>query len=203
MRPRAVHIVVSAALLAALCGCGRPSRVISAEKMTRIYQDMFLADQWLRDNADARKVADTTLFFDPIFRKYGYSFEDYDRSVQYYLEHPDRYTKILNRAADRLRKEGDRMQKAADALTARDLELDRFRRSYQRKDFSSDSLRWAGIRTFWPAAADSVAVADTTVAADTTSVADLAAVADSTDVPETVPGIIQIETKRLILKPQN
>lgn len=176
MRPRAAHIVVVAALFAALCGCGRPARVIPAEKLTRIYHDMFLADQWLRDNSEARKVADTTLFFDPIFRKHGYTFEDYDRSVQYYLDHPEQYTKILNRAADRLRKEGERMQKAADELTARQLELDRFRKSYERKDFSSDSLRWAGIRSFWPAAADTTAVADTVAVADTTAVRDSAKV---------------------------
>ena len=174
MRPRAAHIVLAATLFAALCGCGRPARVIPAEKMTRIYHDMFLADQWLRDNSEARKVADTTLFFDPIFRKHGYSFEDYDRSVQYYLDRPEQYTKILNRAADRLRKEGERMQKAADELTARQLELDRFRKSYERKDFSADSLRWAAASILWPAVADTTALADTTMQADTVAVRDSA-----------------------------
>ena len=193
MRLRGAHIVVSAALLAALCGCGRPARVISPEKMTRIYHDMFLADQWLRDNPEARKMADTTLFFDPVFRSHGYSFEDFDRSVQYYLDHPDKYTKILGRASERLRKEGERMQKAADELTAREIELDRFRRIYQAKDFSTDSLRWSGPQTLWPVYRDP---ADTLSAADSLAQADslkqggdsLLGPADGLGVPEEEAG---------------
>ena len=149
MRLRRAHIVVLLAVLAMLCGCGRRSRVIPADKLTRIYQDMFLADQWVRDNPDGRKIADTTLFFDQIFRRYGYTFEDYDRTVHYYLDRPEAYSKLLNRASDRLRKEGERLQKEADEATARDIELKGFRRGYVRKDFSTDSLRWAGVKC-WP-----------------------------------------------------
>ncbi|MBP5626502.1 MAG: DUF4296 domain-containing protein [Bacteroidales bacterium] len=150
MRLRWAHIVVLSAVLAMLCGCGRRSRVIPAEKFTRIYHDMFLADQWLRDNQSARKVADTTLFFDPIFRRYGYTFEDYDRSVHYYLDRPEQYAKILDRASERLRKEGERLQKEADALTAREIELSRYRRGFVPRDFSVDSVRWSGARILWP-----------------------------------------------------
>lgn len=170
MRLRAAHIVVLAALLAVLCGCGRRNRVIPAEKLTRIYHDMFLADQWIRDNPAARLVADTTLFFDPIFRKYGYDFEDYDRTVHYYLDHPDKYSKILTRASDRLRKEGERMQREADAITAREVELASYRRGYRRQDFSSDSLRWSGPQTLWPVyrdpAAEEAAAQDSTALPD-------------------------------------
>ena len=151
MRLRWAHIVVLLAVLAMICGCGRRSRVIPADKLVRIYHDMFLADQWLRDNQSARKVADTTLFFDPIFRRHGYTFEDYDRSVQYYLDHPEQYSKILDRAAERLRKEGDRLQKEADAIAARDFELSRYRQGYQRHEFTLDSLRWTGPQDFWAA----------------------------------------------------
>ena len=149
MRLRRAHIVVLLAVLAMLCGCGRRSRVIPADKLTHIYQDMYLADQWVRDNPDGRKIADTTLFFDQIFRRYGYTFEDYDRTVHYYLDHPEAYSKILDRAAERLRKEGDRMQQEADEATAREIELNAFRRGYVRKDFSTDSLRWAAVDS-WP-----------------------------------------------------
>lgn len=153
MRLRRAHIVVLLAVLAMLCGCGRRSRVIPADKLTRIYQDMYLADQWVRDNPDGRKIADTTLFYDQIFRRYGYTFEDYDRSVHYYLDHPDAYAKILDRASERLRKEGDRMQQEADEATARDIELRSFSRGYVRKEFSTDSIRWAAVKC-WPLTGD-------------------------------------------------
>lgn len=147
---RAAHIVVLAALLAALCACSHRARLIPAEKLSRIYYDMFLADQWIKDNPDERPVADTTLVFDPIFRRYGYRFEDYDYTLQYYLDHPDRFDKILERTEERLRKEGERLQKEADALTAREVELEKYRRGYVKKDFGTDSLRWSGARILWP-----------------------------------------------------
>ena len=74
-----IVFVVLLALLAVLCctaGCGRRARVIPDSKMKRIVAEMYLADQWVRDNPDGRKIADTTLFFDQIFRRYGYTFED-------------------------------------------------------------------------------------------------------------------------------
>ena len=150
MRLRWAHIVVLAAVLAMVCGCGRRARVIPPEKLSRIYHDMFLADQWLRDHPGARKNADTTLVFDPIFRRYGYTFEDYDRSVHYYLDRPEEYAKILDRADARLRKEGDRMQQEADELTAREIELNRYRRAYTQRAFGLDSLGWIHLKEFRP-----------------------------------------------------
>jgi len=150
MRLRGAHIVVLAALIAMLCGCNRRARIIPADKFTRIYQDMFVADQWIRDNPDARPIADTTLVFDPIFRSYGYTFEDYDRTIHYYLDRPEQFVRILDRASERLHKEGERMQKAADILTAREIELSAYRKGFVRRDFSTDSLRWSGAQALWP-----------------------------------------------------
>ena len=180
MRLRWAHIVVLAAVLAILCGCGRRSRVIPAEKFARVYHDMFLADQWLRDNPDARRVADTTLFFDPIFRRYGYTFEDYDRSVHYYLDRPEQYSKILDRVSERLRKEGERLQKEADVLTAREVELSRFRRGFVPLDFSTDSLRWSSSRILWPVHAPETAPDTAAVAsmADSLSVSSVSGLDD-------------------------
>ena len=73
---------------------------------------------------------------------------------------------MLNRVEKQLRKEGDALQLEADRLAARDVELSKYRRGFSRKDFSTDSLRWAGVQTLWPV--------DTLPAVDT-----LAAPADS------------------------
>lgn len=147
---RAAHIAMLV-LLATLCACGRGTRVIPPEKFSRLYFDMFLADQWLRDNSRERPVADTTLFFDPIFRRHHVTFEEYDRSVQYYLDRPEQFEKILSRTGDRLEKEGLRMQQEVDALAVRQHELDRYRRSARTFDFETDSSRWAYPDRLWPA----------------------------------------------------
>ena len=69
---------------------------------------------------------------------------------QYYLDHSERYVKILNRVETQLRKEGESLQLEADRQTAREVELNKYRRAFRRKDFSTDSLRWAGIQPLWP-----------------------------------------------------
>ena len=150
MRVRAAHILLLLAIVAGTTGCGRKPRVIPEKKMIRIYADMFLADQWIRDHLEGRTVADTTLFFDPIFKSYGYSFEDYDASLNYYVDHPVEFAEILTGASDRLRARGEVIQAEANAARKREEELDSFRRLYHPKDFSEDSLRWAADGIWWP-----------------------------------------------------
>lgn len=161
MRLRAVHILLLLAAVAGLTGCRR-ARVIPEKKMVRIYADMFLADQWVRDHPDAREIADTTLLFDPIFKRYGYDFADYDKSINYYLDHPVEYADIVSKASERLRARSEALQIILDADRKREEGLDSYRRLYHPKDFSTDSLRWSGAARFWPpvdtlkAAADSL-----------------------------------------------
>lgn len=172
---RVAHVVVLTVALALLCACGHRTRVIPEKKLVRIYHDMFLADQWLRDHPDARTEADTTLLFDPIFHRYGYTFEDYDRTVQYYLDHNERYVKILNQVETQLRKEGESLQLEANRQTAREVELAKYRRAFRRKDFSTDSLRWAGIKPLWPSPADTLAQVDSLARVDSLATTDLPA----------------------------
>ena len=142
MQARGGHIVlIFAAALLLLAGCGG-KKVIPADKLADIYADMFLADQWLRDHPDSRELADSTLFYDPIFERYGYSFEDFDHSMQYYTSVPDEFSEITTQVSEKLRKLGLRLD-----------EVNKLRKEtlaeYENVDFSSDSL-WAGGRVLWP-----------------------------------------------------
>lgn len=158
MRLRAVHIFVLLAVVAGLSGCGRKARVIPEKKLVRIYSDMFLADQWVRDHVEARTVADTTLFFDPIFKRYGYDFEDYDASLNYYVDHPIEFAEILTKASDRLRARSDALQAELTEQRQWEEKLDSFRRLYHPKDFSDDSLRWTATGILWPVEAEAAEV---------------------------------------------
>lgn len=178
MRPASAHILpLLLALSCLLAGCAR-GRVIPEEKLTRIFEDMLLADQWIRENPDARKAADTTLFYDPIFKRHGYTFKDYDRSVNYYLDRPEEFAKILNNASERLNKESDRLQILLDERLAAGQEKDRLHRLYKTDwDFTDDSLRWTRDRILWPvrdslARPDSTAVADSLARRDSLSLVD-------------------------------
>lgn len=105
----------------AVTSCSKGGRVLSEHKMELLYADMFLADQWLRDHPQYRSVADTTLFFDPIFEKHNITFEDYDASLKYYVSNPELLAEITQKASARLQKMADSMNKEVEILA----EIDR------------------------------------------------------------------------------
>ena len=99
-----VRTVFLALLLALAClpGCGRKDKIIPREKMVDIYADMFLADQWIRDQGSLTYQVDTMRFYEPLFRKYGYTTLDFRNSANYYLQDPRRFARILQRASSKL-----------------------------------------------------------------------------------------------------
>ena len=79
-----------------LFSCGfREAKVISRKDMARIYAEMLLTDQWIVTNPSMRRVADTSLVYEPILNRYGYTKEDYILSVNKYMDDPERYSRIL------------------------------------------------------------------------------------------------------------
>lgn len=150
-------------LLAVLSGCGKKGRVISRSDFVDIYADMLLADAWLQEAPDARRQADTSAFYEPIFRKYGYTTLDYDRSVFKYLRDPEKFSKILSDVQEKLRVELNdlrKLKKKSDEAKA----LNEMIRGYEDKDFEIGDIPklWNG-----NAAADTLAKTDTIAKADT------------------------------------
>ena len=105
-------------------GSCRRARVIPKKDFAAIYAEMFIADQWIKDNPSARGKADTTLVYDRIFKKYGYTFEDYDKSVNYYLYDPSKYAKILDASADIL-------EAKLKELRVKEEEIERYKRIHK------------------------------------------------------------------------
>lgn len=50
------------------------------------------------DNAGKRQLPDTTLYYEPVFNKYGYTTDDYLHSVDYYISDPERFSRILDKS---------------------------------------------------------------------------------------------------------
>lgn len=174
MKLKVGHIALAGlVLLLLLPGCGRRGRVIPAGKLADIYVDMFLADQWVSDNYSTRRAADTCDFYGPIFKAHGYTFKDYDRSVNHYLQNPEGYSRLLEKSADILEK---RIKSLKDEQTRREKveELERYLREnlLPRLDFEKDdSLLWRPDSLVVDSlavdslAVDSLAVADSLAAA--------------------------------------
>ena len=116
----AKYLLVAWFILMCFGSCRR-AKIISKKDFAAIYAEMFIADQWIKDNPASRNKADTTLVYDKIFKKYGYTFEDYDASVNYYLYDPARYAKILDASADIL-------EAKLKELRLKDEEIERYKR---------------------------------------------------------------------------
>ncbi len=173
------HIAASfiAAVAVLLSSCNS-SGVLSESKMVDVYVDMFIADQWLRENTSLRRVADTTLFFDPIFEKHGTDFEQFNKSLNYYSYHSEDLSNISSAVRDRLELMREQAREDYDIYA----EITRINREnkvpYEKKDFSDDSVRWAASSAFWPPA-DTLAVTDTLAVADSLAAADSLVLSDS------------------------
>lgn len=99
MRKFVLHILVPAAILICLSACKKEAEVIPRAKLSKIYAELFVADSWLFiAPSEAKYKADTMAFYEPIFKKYGYSTADYLWSVEYYLNDPERFARIINKA---------------------------------------------------------------------------------------------------------
>ena len=117
MRTALVYISVLAVLASAFVSCRREGKGIPRGEMAEIYAEMFVLDQEIAGDPDIRREADTLFVYEPGFRKYGYTADDYRSSMAYYIQDPDRYVRILKRTVDildgrrkELKSEKDRLE---------------------------------------------------------------------------------------------
>lgn len=107
--------VIAAMLVLFSCSGGKSGKVIPRGKMGKIYAEMFIADQWIMSRNDLGRQPDTSFIYHPIFEKYGFSADDYRASMEYYIQDPERYGRMIKKSSNIL----DRRLKALKAEKAR------------------------------------------------------------------------------------
>lgn len=155
-------VLILALVLVLVPSCRKDSaKVIPRSKLAKIYAEMLVTDQWIISTPKIRNIADTSLVYDPILEKYGYTPEDYQQSVMYYLNDPERFSRILRTSGELLDKELKVMRKQqAKILRIKALmasltipELVLFQKDFPDKDNYnwSDSLkvRWDSLGNMW------------------------------------------------------
>ena len=163
MKRSLIYLAVALGLVISSMACSNRVRIIPEAKLSEIYAEMFIADEWLREHPAAHRVADTMLFYEPIFNKFGYTTEDYQATVDKYIYKPDDFAKVFQKTVDILEKleAKDRaMQEIIDGIN----EANRSIRGYLKKDFT-DSLIWADSSILWHKI-DTLACPDSLFAAD-------------------------------------
>ena len=125
---KAIRTAVAVLLAALLClsACGRKDKVIPRDTMVDIYADLFISDQWLREQGGpAFMDSDTMRFYEPIFRKYGYTTLDFRNSANYYLRDSRRFARILQRTSVKLEEHAKYLERLSSDIEAKRWEIRR------------------------------------------------------------------------------
>ena len=85
-----------------LMSCSKDTSTIGHEDMAHIYAEMLMRDQWINSNYSERSKADTTFVYGTILEDFGYSREEFNESVAFYVDHPEVLNKIMDRCAQLL-----------------------------------------------------------------------------------------------------
>ena len=109
-------LLAAAVLLASSCGRDK-ARVIPRSKMSKIYAEMLVMDQWIQNKPGLRTIADTSLVYEPILEKYGYDSDDYQHTVAYYMADPERFSRILRTTVSILDKDLKALRKKQAEIT--------------------------------------------------------------------------------------
>ncbi len=97
MKIRRHHILITlVAFMTLFSSCGKDEgKVIPRKKLARIYAEMLVTDQWITSTPGIRQIADTSLVYEPILEKYGYDSKDYRKSIDKYMDDPERFARIF------------------------------------------------------------------------------------------------------------
>lgn len=132
-----LNILVIAAFAAVLpVSCVKDeAEVIPRGQLARIYSEMLVMDQWIQSTPGTRVMADTSRVYEPILEKYGYSSEDYRASVDYYMNDPERFSRIFRSAGEILDKRIEELNRELRLQQARD-NLPKIKSDFKISDFA-------------------------------------------------------------------
>lgn len=139
MKSTLKHIPALVVMILLLAACNRSEeKVIPRGKLARIYAEMLMTDQWIGSSPDLRKLADTSLVYEPILMKYGYDSEDYRHTINEYLGDPERFSRILRTTSEMFDK---RIKELEGQKKILDAEQERLKnREKYRTDFKAEVL---------------------------------------------------------------
>ena len=92
-----IHFLLIIFTISLLClpSCKDKEGLIPEDTMAQIYYDIYMTDEAVDVNYRLRRMADTMRVYEPIFNRYGYTTEDYNRSVNFYMERPDKFEDVF------------------------------------------------------------------------------------------------------------
>ena len=96
---KVISTIIAISLLLSSC---RDETIIPRNTMSDIYYDIYLTEELIVSDVNNKALRDTTNIYETIFNKYGYTQEDYQKSVSYYMQRPDKFEKVFLRTKKKL-----------------------------------------------------------------------------------------------------
>ena len=216
-----------AVLAVLICGiitsCAKDdTRVIPRKKMARIYAEMLVTDQWITSTPGLRMVADTSLVYEPILEKYGYDSDDYRKSIDVYMDDPERFARILRTAGEILQERINELEKQQKLLDLKallpvleyDIDWNEFFPYIYEEPYvqNYDSITFEPDSVLWIYRLKSIERSDTIydrlrmIIPDTLSIQDTIAVTDSLEAAESIVpkkiNFLDVKVKDVVSKSQ-
>lgn len=117
---RKVYGTVLMATVFFACKPGIPKNVLQPDEMAKVLFDIHVVDGYLNHQIvpdSTKKLA--AQYYRGVYQKYGIDSAGYNRSLDYYYEHPDKMKVIYDTVGARLARERDKQQKALDKSRAK------------------------------------------------------------------------------------
>lgn len=96
---RTIYILVFTVVAAISC---RPDNIISKDDLADIFYDFYMADRYV-ESTDQHDLGDSVSIYIPILKKHGYTFDQYQATIDYYLHKPEELTKTFKLAESMLK----------------------------------------------------------------------------------------------------
>ena len=151
-----IKTVCLTAALFVVGGCAEEG-IIPRNDMALIISEMYLVDQVLEDNPKLKLQTDSMLVYPAIMERNGYTLEEYEASMLYYMSEGESFNEILSDAKERLGKREKELNRIIKETHNAKYEL-KFKewwaadsvRSVNPEEFLYDkllrSLRWMAMR---------------------------------------------------------
>ena len=129
-------LILAASAACILSSCAKDdAEVIPRAKMVKIYAEMFETDQWILATQGIRLMADTSLVYEPILNKYGYDVNDYMKTVDSYMDDPERFAKVLRNTGEILDERMEGLRKTIQEM-AKIARIPKIKVEYKPEEFS-------------------------------------------------------------------
>jgi len=111
-------ILVLTACLAVAGSCQRV--IIPKEQFAAIMVEMFLVDQQIQNEYSLTQMADTTLLYAAVLHQYGYTMDDFLRSLNRHIRNPEKFKKVLQQQRTLLLAQKTVLQHSTEGTTKLD-----------------------------------------------------------------------------------